>query len=176
MSQINGGKIMQDEYLTIKEFATRVGVSTQAIYKRVPTDLQPYIKWVGSKKYINIKALSLFEYSQGLQTNAANTTLNNHVTEFATGEVIYLREQNKRLQEELSREREYSRGQAEELNREREHSRGLAERHAERLADLATQLAELSRNNQVLLGMEKENQGMEKDKPLGFWRRIFGKK
>lgn len=34
---------MQEEYLTVKEFAAAAGVSTQRIYKAMKTTLQPYI-------------------------------------------------------------------------------------------------------------------------------------
>ena len=54
-----------------------------------------------------------------------------------SGDITYFKEQNRLLQEELSKEREHSRAQA------------------DKLAALAEQLAELSRNNQILLVAEQ---------------------
>lgn len=48
------------EYITIKEFAKRAGVSPQAIYQRIEKDLKPYFKEVDGKKTLDIKALDLF--------------------------------------------------------------------------------------------------------------------
>lgn len=52
---------MQQEYATVKRFAELAGVTTQYIYKRMKTDLQPYIKLDGNKKTIDTRALALFE-------------------------------------------------------------------------------------------------------------------
>lgn len=51
----------QPTYATVKEFAERAGVTTQAIYKRLPTDLKEYTIQGKKGKLINIKALRLFE-------------------------------------------------------------------------------------------------------------------
>lgn len=51
---------MKDTYVSIAEFAKMAGVSTQAIYKRLDKDLQPYLQLVAEKKLLNIKALELF--------------------------------------------------------------------------------------------------------------------
>lgn len=59
---------MDQQYITIKEFATRAGISTQAVYKKLNKSLQPYLKIVDGKKMLNIKGLELFgkkeEYNQ----------------------------------------------------------------------------------------------------------------
>jgi len=61
---------MQHTYATVKEFAVLAGVTPQAIYKRMPTDLQPYIKLDGKQKTIDTVALKFFETfePQPLQT------------------------------------------------------------------------------------------------------------
>jgi len=48
------------EYLTIKEFSEVTGLSTQAIYKRLQTDLQPFCKLIDNKKMLNFNALKIF--------------------------------------------------------------------------------------------------------------------
>ena len=48
---------METEYLSIKDFAERVGVSQQAIYKQVERKLNNYVKMVENQKMIDIRAL-----------------------------------------------------------------------------------------------------------------------
>lgn len=48
---------METEYLSIKDFAERVGVSQQAIYKQLNNKLKKYIKVVENKKFLHISAL-----------------------------------------------------------------------------------------------------------------------
>lgn len=48
------------ELLTIKEFAERAGITTQAIYQRIAKDLKPYLQVVNGKKMLNVEALQLF--------------------------------------------------------------------------------------------------------------------
>jgi len=50
----------EEQYLSIKEFAAKAGVSTQAIYQRIAKDLQPYLKSEKGKKTISTEALQLF--------------------------------------------------------------------------------------------------------------------
>ena len=59
-------------------------------------------------------------------------------------EIIFLRDQNRYLQEELIRSLEHSRDQADKIASQ-----------ADRIVSLAEQLAELIRNNQMLLGAEQ---------------------
>ena len=49
------------QYISIKEFAERAGVSTQAIYQRLAKDLQSYCKEIKGKKCLDTAALELFE-------------------------------------------------------------------------------------------------------------------
>ena len=48
----------QNEYLTVKEFAEQAKVSTQSVYKRMATSLQPYIVEVDNQKMLQKQALS----------------------------------------------------------------------------------------------------------------------
>jgi DNA-binding transcriptional MerR regulator len=49
-----------DKYISIKEFAHQVGVSSQAIYQRLDKDLKPFLKVVDNKKKLDIRAFRLF--------------------------------------------------------------------------------------------------------------------
>lgn len=59
------------EYVSIKEFAEKAGVSTQAIYARLAKDLQPYLKIENGKKSVSIEALALFN-TEEQQPNLPN--------------------------------------------------------------------------------------------------------
>lgn len=48
------------EYLSIKEFAEKAGVSTQAVYQRIKKDLKLFIKVKNGKKFIAGTALPIF--------------------------------------------------------------------------------------------------------------------
>ena len=52
---------MNNEYLSIKDFAAAVGVSQQAIYKQLNNKLKPYLKVVENKKMLEKSALELFK-------------------------------------------------------------------------------------------------------------------
>ena len=60
------------DYLTIKEFAEKVGVSQQAIYKQVERKLKNYVKLIDNQKRIDIRALQEvygIEIEQPIQPN-----------------------------------------------------------------------------------------------------------
>jgi len=54
-------------WMTVKQFATVAKVSTQAVYKRLATDFQPYCKEMNGRKYINSDALVFFGVDNCLQ-------------------------------------------------------------------------------------------------------------
>lgn len=49
-----------NEYLTVKEFAGKAGISVQAVYQRLNKDLKPFLKQFKGKKTLNSKGLDLF--------------------------------------------------------------------------------------------------------------------
>lgn len=51
----------EERFYSVKEFAELVGISTQAIYKRLATDLQPFCNQVGNRKKVSEQALKLFD-------------------------------------------------------------------------------------------------------------------
>lgn len=53
-------KIITDEYLSVKAFADKAGITTQRVYQLLAKDLQSYCKVIGNTKYINISALERF--------------------------------------------------------------------------------------------------------------------
>lgn len=45
------------EYITVKEFAKRAGISVQAVYQNIDKKLKPYLELIDGKKMLNIQAL-----------------------------------------------------------------------------------------------------------------------
>ena len=52
------------EYISIKEFAMRAGITPQAVYKQLDNKLKAYCQVVDGKKALQTKALELFENNQ----------------------------------------------------------------------------------------------------------------
>lgn len=52
------------EYISIKEFARRAGITPQAVYKQLDNKLKDHCKVVDGKKTLHTKALELFENNQ----------------------------------------------------------------------------------------------------------------
>ena len=129
---------MQGERLTIKEFAARAGVSTQAIYQRLAKGLQRYLHEFEGKKYLDEEALSFFEAEKALAKDDANE---------ASGLVSALQESLRVLAVQL----EVKDGQ---LKVKDEQIAALNERLRE--------AQELNRNSQILLGVEQKQGGFFK--------------
>lgn len=58
----------KNKHISVKDFASRAGVSTQRIYQMLGKELKPYCKIVDGRKYINIDGLRLFE---GISTDTS---------------------------------------------------------------------------------------------------------
>lgn len=65
--------IMDQQYLTVKQFAERAGVSTQRVYQLLTKSLQEFTKTEHGKKYISIEGLRVFE-KDSLQEVASSET------------------------------------------------------------------------------------------------------
>lgn len=48
---------MENEYISVKEFAEKAGISVQAVYKRLNNRLKQYVKVVDNQKMLDIRAL-----------------------------------------------------------------------------------------------------------------------
>ena len=177
--------------ITVSEIAKELNVSVQTIYRMLNSVKQDVKqsesvclteKINGVIHFTDVGERFIRERLTGVKQNNEDclTVLNdvkqplNTVKQSENDEILFLREQNKTLLQELEREREHNR---EALEREREHSR----QQADRISDLAEKLAELTRNSQVLLKQEQD-----KNVPLltlpdespkkGIFRRLFVKK
>ncbi len=51
------------EYISVSEFASRAGVTCQAVYLRLNKDLKPFMKLDGKRKTVNVDGLKLYQKS-----------------------------------------------------------------------------------------------------------------
>lgn len=146
----------QKQYITVAEYAEMFGISTQAVYKRMKKQLQPFVVVIGKVKYIDIS---------GLQDNPQPATEQpcnqpNQPTN---------QPRNQPLQPLLEQELAEKNKQIESLLRQ-----------IDTLTQQNSNLTELLRNSQVLLAAEKKifiGQGeTQEPKKKGIFSRLFGKK
>jgi len=157
---------MDDQYISVKDFASRAGVSPQAIYQRLDKDLKPFFKVVERQKRLDIKALDVFVLKQVEQEG--DKQVENILKCF--------KETLKTLEEQLSVK-----------DKQIESNYKQLEVKDNQIADLNERLREaqeLNRNNQILLGSEQnrinialeatEDGGRDRQaKRSGFFRKIF---
>ena len=55
---------MEQEYLSVRQFAKRAGVTTQRIYQMMNKSLKSYCKVEDGKKYISADGLKIFERAE----------------------------------------------------------------------------------------------------------------
>jgi DNA-binding transcriptional MerR regulator len=150
--------------MTIAEFAKQQGCTPKTIYKRlnrvIPGNTEGITEVKNGKTYITVFGQGVligFNPGESEKVIPGNTGLNPVIP----GETAFFREQIAALQDELAKEREHSRAMA------------------DRVADLAGQLAELSRNNQFLLGAEQTRTNpalIQEPTRKGLFARLFGQK
>jgi len=153
--------------------ASEIGISVQTIYRvlnKVKQDTDDCLtEKINGISHITIKGEEVIKERLSNVKHSLNYISSefNAVKHYENEEITFLREQNKILQDELITERAHSREQA------------------DKLSDLATQLAELARNNQVLLGAEQSrtnlalmmNSENDSEHPKkGFFKKLFQKK
>ena len=109
---------MDHEYLSVRAFAVRAGVSAQAIYKRLTNEkdeLTTFLKEVDGKKTISTAALKLFQAEEAAETkNEGNSTscqpvdnqLSTKMIEILQSELEAKNKQIEHLQQLLSQEQQ----------------------------------------------------------------------
>ena len=169
---------MKSPYQISKE----LGVSPQAVYKRMTDEFNNqfnnHIQRTSKGKYkldavAELALRSLFNQVQQPEFNSCIEPVQQPKEEVQqpllnqlNSENTFLRSRVETLEEELKTERNHNRAQS------------------DRLADLADQLVELNRNNQILLGSEQNRtnhtlavaDGEGAHKKTGFFTRFFSKR
>ncbi|MBR5951395.1 MAG: hypothetical protein IKZ87_08190 [Actinomycetaceae bacterium] len=123
----------EERFYSVKEFAELTGLSTQAVYKRLATSLQPFSKKVGNRRMISEQALRLF--SSKNVTNVFGGFLEGSDKET----LMILREQLTAKDKQLAAKDR----QIEELNKRLAEAQSMAQSVAQANAVLASQAQQL---------------------------------
>ncbi len=150
------------EFYTVSEFAKIVGISRQAVYKKLNNQFKPFVNVIKGKKYLSHKALELFPHQKNdSQLSICQPTVNqveqpilNFLQEQITAKdktILDLLDQLKQAQEQNSK-----------------------------LAELLKSEQDLNKANQILIAQAHENkkllnQDEPKHKKKGFFS-IFSKR
>ena len=163
---------MNEDFISISDYAKLRNVSPAAVYKRLDGTLKPYVKIIGNKKYISRKALEIDGYKpvekgyqsglKEVETEAAQdkepaetAAQDKEPAETAAQADTALLKALEALQNQLSEKDK----QIERLQNEAVEQRQAAaekdkfiQEQSNRLSLLLEQSQELQRNNQILLG------------------------
>lgn len=144
--------MVENQYISVKEFAKRAGKSVQAIYKGLNNRLNQYVKLVDNQKMLDIRALQEvygIEVEQPIQPE-----LTTNSTEESTNDTVIdtLLEQIEILRNELDVKNEQIREKDKQLNEKDNQMAALNKRLEEshRLLDQSQQLQAMEKKIQVL--------------------------
>lgn len=164
----------KDDLITVKEVSELLGISKQAIYKRMTKDFQPYVVEVENQKYLKHDVLKCFQ-----------STKQSTKVEQTTG----LKPLEKMIQI-LEKENEYKQNYIESLQIQLKEERDEKKELINKLADLSGQvgntlqsitqgqLADKLIEGKKIMNIQEEASQMEMsvDNKPNFFHRIFGKK
>lgn len=160
----------EKEYLTVKDFAKRAGISTQRIYQLLAKDLQDSCKVINGTKYIHISELSRFS------NNGATSDLQGDLQSPLQSLCKSLQEQNGVLMEQLATKDKQIESLSQQLVAKDEQLAALTQALAS-AQEAQTRLTESLAAEQALhAGTIQKQLTMQDEKPVGFWGRLFGKK
>lgn len=153
---------MNEDFISISDYAKLRNVSPAAVYKRLDGTLKPYVKIIGNKKYISRKALEIDGYKpvengyqQGLKEVETEAAQDKEPAEAAAQADTALLKALEALQNQLSekdKQIERLQNEAVELRQAAAEKDKFIQEQSNRLSLLLEQSQELQRNNQILLG------------------------
>jgi predicted DNA-binding protein YlxM (UPF0122 family) len=153
---------MNDEYISIKEFAEKLNCSQQNIYQKIKRGtLNQFTKSLNGKKYIHINALRLFENSEIKQDFKQNSTFIKQIKQELENSLIEVEKERTR-NKELSEQLELLKVEKESLKQQNYELNQKVLDFAERFATIAEQSQKLH----LLSEAPKKN----------IFMRLFGKK
>ena len=119
---------MEENYLSIKEFAGLAGVSPQAVYQRIDKDLKEYVQVLDGKKAIDIKALELFSV-QPIEQTVDNelTTVLRETLKVLSGQLTEKDKQIAELNERLKESNELNRNNQILIGRQQDQPKQIEE-------------------------------------------------
>lgn len=92
----------KEKYLTVKEVAEQVGISVQAVYKRMDKDFKPYVVEVENKKLLKYEVLKQFglkNHSTKVENSTSVELLEKYIVHLES-EIAQLRAENEALRSE----------------------------------------------------------------------------
>jgi len=151
----------ENEFISVSEFAKRVNLSRQAVYKRVDKDLTPFVNHdlQTGQKTIDIKALKLFDSLQSTTVNKANEVDNpvdSKEIRLTHDRVSKVDENLTLLIETLQSKLEEKDKQIDELKNEKKELKEELKHANEHSRNLSSDLVELNRNQQILLKQSQD--------------------
>lgn len=175
------------DYLTIAEFAESVGVSKQAIYKRLNKDLAPYQKTIDGVKCLSSAAIDLFSAPAVEQPRAERVEVEDKQS------IKYLLAQLEEKDRLIQQQQQIIADQTEQIKGLQEHI--ITQSAA--TTDILLKQSQLQENFQILLGQQQKQlqsvstpvstvetveqpieqpveQPIETPKKKGFFSKIFG--
>lgn len=138
------------DYLSIADFAASIGVTKQAVYKRIDKDLLPFSKVINGKKCISIAAAELFnqktqELTQGEPGESTDERQDKEIVSYL---MMQLEEKEKLIQQQQATISEQS-SQIKEL-----HQHIMTQSSA--ITDILQKQSQLQENFQILLGRQQQ--------------------
>ena len=175
VKDLRGIGMVDQEYISIKEFAERAGVSPQALYKRlnqVDNQLNNYIKPVGNQRMLNIQALHDI---YGIEVDNQNQPVEQPVVNFNQPDQI------KMLQDQLKVKDQQLREQAERDQKKDEQIRMLQEqlieqdqRHHEQIQTMQELLSQEQKLHLLSVQRVQELEDQAALQQESIWQRIRG--
>ena len=134
-------KVMEKDYLTVKEYATLKGCSTQYVYKLLQTKLNNYVKVVNGKKCLKISVLD--EGAESVATKVANQVDNQVCNQVASPSASA-------DEEELKRINRRNEDIIDELRAQVKEKDAQIQKQNDQIVELSNRITELFENNQKL--------------------------
>lgn len=143
------------EYLPIAEFAEAVGVSKQAIYKRIEKDLAPFCEYINGRKCIAVSAMGLFIGSQKAAEPIGEETvppppLKHHVNDSSS--INYLKQQIDEKDKLIAQQQETIADQAAQIRELQSHML----KQSAATTEILQRQSQLQENFQILLGQQQK--------------------
>ena len=93
---------MKDELLSVSDFAKKLNISVQAVYKQLNGKLKPYLTIVNGKKMLQVQALEALRDDSEIQPDANNILITSLQTQIQllNEQIIDLKEQ-RQLKDDL---------------------------------------------------------------------------
>lgn len=149
---------MENEYISVKEFAEKAGISVQAVYKRLNNRLKQYVKVVDNQKMLDIRALQDIygiKVKQPIQPKLTTSSTQNSTSDTLVDTLLM---QIEILKNELDVKNEQIREKDNQLNEKDNQMAALNARLEEslRLLDQQQQLQAMEKKIQVLENKQED--------------------